>query len=105
MDRGPGVLGRPGTPGVSTCPPHTPALAGHPRQPQAIAQRRAFKKAACWFCAAGRALVPSAAMEDEEAKRACKGLGHQGKCKRARGAAQRTAIDASASLRSLAQSI
>ena len=44
-------------------------------------------------------------MEDEEAKRACKRLGHQGKCKRARGAAQRTAIDASASLRSLAQSI
>ena len=28
-------------------PPHTPALAGHPRQPQAIAQMRAFKKAAC----------------------------------------------------------
>ena len=64
MDRGPGVLGRPRTPGGANCPPHTPALAGHPRQPQAIAQRRAFRKAACWFCAAGRALVPPAAMQE-----------------------------------------
>ena len=64
MDRGPGVLGRPRTPGGASCPPHTAALAGHPRQPQAIAQRRAFRKAACWFCAAGRALVPPAAMQE-----------------------------------------
>ena len=46
------------------------------------------------ICAAGRALVLSVAMEDEEAKRACKVL--------ASGAAQRTAIDASASLSPLA---
>ena len=57
-------MGRPRTPGGASCPPHTAALAGHPRQPQAIAQRRAFRKAACWFCAAGRALVPPAAMQE-----------------------------------------
>ena len=47
MNRGPGVLGRPRTPGGASYPPHTPALAGHPRQPQAIAERRAFRKATC----------------------------------------------------------
>ena len=32
----------------ANCPPHTLNLAGHPRKPpQAIAQRRAFRKAAC----------------------------------------------------------
>ena len=53
---GPGTC--PGTTGAPGCPPHTPARAGHPRKPQAIAQRRTFRKAACPRSAPGRALMP-----------------------------------------------